>query len=285
MFRESRMKTPATNSALVPFCIHGPPRSGTTWLGEIFNSHPRVCYKFQPLFSFALKELITGSSSREEIQEFFDILPRTQDAFLDQEDARRQNLAPVFEKEHPTHVAYKEVRYHSILPNLLRKHPVPHVFLVVRDPRATINSWWKSPKEFRRDWGWEIEQEWRYAARKNLNRAEEYNGFERWKEAVRLFVHLAAIYPQRVTLIRYSEFLKDPVGNAAKLVQTVGLDFPTQTRYFLQRPHDAGKAQDRYSVFRPRKQDNEWRSSLPTKIADEIERELTSTDLKMFLDD
>jgi hypothetical protein len=87
---------------------------------------------------------------------------------------------------------------------------------------------------------------------KNLNRPEEYNGFERWKEPVRLFVHLAAAYPRRVTLIRYADLLKDPVGNAARLRRTVGLDLFTQTPDFLERARDTGKAKDgnRYSVFR-----------------------------------
>lgn len=277
---------PPDLSTAVPFCIHGLPRSGTSWLGEIFNSHPRVCYKFQPLFSFALKECITGAASRDEIQEFFDLLLKTNDPFLDQQEARAKGLLPVFRKEAPTHVAYKEVRYHGILPNLLRKHPAPHVFLLVRDPRATICSWWKSPKEFRAEAGWQIEEEWRYALRKNLNRPEEFNGFERWKEAVRLFVHLAAAYPQRVTLIRYAELLRDPIENTARLFQTLGLDLPEQTRKFLERSRDIAKAKDsdRYSVFRARDNDDEWRTLLPNTIAEEITRELEGTNLDVFLD-
>lgn len=280
------MTIPMDSSGIIPFCIHGLPRSGTTWLGEVFNSHPRVCYKFQPLFSYALKEFITSSSSREQIQEFFDVLLRTQDRFLDQEEERRGQLLPVFEKQPPTHVAYKEVRYHHILPNLLRKHPLPHVFLIVRDPRATICSWWKSPKEFRTDLGWQIEEEWRYAIRKNLNRPEEYNGFERWKEAVRLFVHLAGAYPRRVTLMRYRELLADPAAEAARLFGRVGLDFPEQTRAFLDRSRDPNcSVENRYSVFRPRSRDDEWRDQLPGSIAQEICRELKDTQLNDFLDD
>ena len=32
--------------------IFGVPRSGTSWLGQIFNSSPMVAYRFQPLFSY-----------------------------------------------------------------------------------------------------------------------------------------------------------------------------------------------------------------------------------------
>ena len=269
---------------LIPFCIHGLPRSGTSWLGEIFNSHPRVCYRFQPIFSYALKEFVTASSSREEIESFFDILQKINDPFLDQLEARASKALPVFEKETPSHVAYKEVRYHNILPNLLRKHPGVHVFLIVRDPRATIHSWWKSPKEFRGDLGWCIEQEWRYAICKNLNRPEEYNGFERWKEAVRLFVHLAESQSERVTLIRYADLLANPVGKATMLFHKVGLDLSDQTRSFLEQSRNHDGSRHRYSVFRTRSKDNEWIGSLPVYIAEEIERDVANTPLVKFLD-
>ena len=36
--------------------IHGVPRSGTSWLGQILDSSPKVRYKFQPLFSYAFKK-------------------------------------------------------------------------------------------------------------------------------------------------------------------------------------------------------------------------------------
>ena len=278
------METSHNSPLIIPFCIHGLPRSGTSWLGEIFNSHPRVCYKFQPLFSFALKEFITGASSRQDIEQFFDILERTSDPFLDQTEARNTLSLPMFEKQPPSHIAYKEVRYHNILPNLLRMHPTAHVFLIVRDPRATIHSWWKSPKEFRGDLGWDIEQEWRYAIRKNLNRPEEYNGFERWKEAVRLFCYLAETQPERVTLVRYSDLLANPMEVTARLFQKVRLDFSEQTQSFLEQSRNHDGTKNRYSVFRTRLQDDEWKGSLPAKIAEEIQRDIAHTRLEYFLD-
>ena len=50
-------------TSLVRVAIHGPPRSGTTWIGEIVNSSPRTIVKYQPLFSYALKDYLSPGSS------------------------------------------------------------------------------------------------------------------------------------------------------------------------------------------------------------------------------
>jgi hypothetical protein len=108
-------------NVLTPVAIHRVPRSGTTWLGEIFNSSPNTIYKFQPLFSYALKDFLTSASSLQDINEFFQQLKEINDDFIDQIKKRNQDLLPVFKKEQSTHLVYKEVRYHNILNNLMRK--------------------------------------------------------------------------------------------------------------------------------------------------------------------
>ncbi len=35
--------------------LHGAPRSGTTWIGQIFNSAPQVAFRFQPFFAHAFR--------------------------------------------------------------------------------------------------------------------------------------------------------------------------------------------------------------------------------------
>ena len=109
------------------------------------NSAPSVCYKFQPIFSYALKDFIGANSSAEEIESFFHVLEQTVDPFLDQSEARRDGVLPQFKKVAATHVAYKEVRYHNILPNMLRRCPNVKVIGVVRNPLSVISSWLAAP--------------------------------------------------------------------------------------------------------------------------------------------
>ena len=61
--------------------IFGVPRSGTTWLSQILNSHPDVALRFQPLFSYGHKGSLCEYSSVEEIRIFFEEIFCTQDAF------------------------------------------------------------------------------------------------------------------------------------------------------------------------------------------------------------
>ena len=66
--------------------IHGVPRSGTNWLGQIFNSQPNVNFKFQPLFSYAFKDYLDENSTEEEIQQFFEEIAISDNYFLSLKD-------------------------------------------------------------------------------------------------------------------------------------------------------------------------------------------------------
>jgi hypothetical protein len=79
--------------------LHGTPRSGTTWLGEIINSSTEVVYKYQPLFSYGLKSFLGATSSREQIDEFFKMLRQSNDPFCDQVESRNSGELPLFEKK------------------------------------------------------------------------------------------------------------------------------------------------------------------------------------------
>ena len=100
--------------------IHSVPRSGSTWLGNIFNSHPKVSFKYQPLFSYAFKGYLTEVSNAESINSFFCEIQLSTDSFINQIEGIEKGIIPDFKKEDtPTHVCYKEVRYHNVLENML----------------------------------------------------------------------------------------------------------------------------------------------------------------------
>ena len=62
--------------------VHGVARSGTSWLGQIINSHPEVIYRYQPLFSYTHKGAINKNSTRKEILNFFNQVYNTRDQFV-----------------------------------------------------------------------------------------------------------------------------------------------------------------------------------------------------------
>lgn len=265
-----------------PIAIHGVPRSGTTWLGELFNSSPNVLYKFQPLFSYCFKDYLTSASSLDEIHNFFQLLLNTNDDFIDQKKQRQEGILPLFKKENITHVIYKEVRYHQLLFNLMRKNDNVRLICLIRNPLSVINSWLKAPREFREDLGWKVLEEWRYALKKNLNRPEEFNGYEKWKEATNIFLNLKKQYPERVYIIEYQQLLTKTRLEVEKLFNFVQLSLTYQTENFINQS-SSFQNNHPYSVYRLNQNDNSWEKSLPQEIVNQIINDLKNTELEIFL--
>ena len=260
------------------FAIHGVPRTGSTWIGELFNSSPRVCYRFQPLFSYALKGYLTESSSLRHTEDFYNELLVNNDAFLSQSRARVSGKLPTFDKKEITHVGYKEVRYHNILPNFIRSSKDVKFFLIQRNPFSVINSWLNAPREFRADLGWSHMEEWRYALKKNMNRPEEFNGYEKWKEAALLFHYLSVQYPDRVMILPYDELIKDTEAVVKRAFKFIELDYSDQSNDFISGSSSAND--DAYSVYRSEQTDDKWKLQLDPEIAKKIKEDLRGSVLE-----
>ena len=269
---------------LTRIALHGAPRSGTSWLGEVLNSAPQLAYRYQPLFSYAFKDALTPDSTAGEIDTFFDEIAASQDDFLLQTAQRESGHMPQFSKTTSTHVAYKEVRYHHLPAVILRRNPDVKFVFILRDPRAVIASWLGAGREFRHDLGWDVVREWRAAPSKNQGRPEEFYGFEKWKDSATIFLDLAARHPQRVRLVWYSDLLASPEESTEELFRFCDLPVGDQTRDFVTGKISGARDSD-YSVFRaPRRRDDTWRAHLPKTIRESIETELADTTLSRFLE-
>lgn len=263
--------------------IHSAPRSGSTWLGCIFDSNPFVKYCYQPLFSYALKGFLTDSSSLENIDSFFGTLLQSNDGFLLQKEAKQKGKIPIFPKrEKPSHIVYKEVRYHHVLENLLEKDRTVKVIGLVRNPLNVINSWLKAPREFRKDLGWNEMDEWRFAPSKNQNKIEEYNGFEKWKEVTLLFEKLQKKYPDQFYLLQYELINQHPIKATVDLFKFCDLPMTEATHTFLNKSQ-AKTNKDAYSVFKQKNNDKKWKQELNPLIAQSIIRETENAGLSKFL--
>lgn len=264
--------------------IHSVPRSGSTWLGSIFDSSENVVYRFQPLFSYKFKGYLNESSSSEEINDFFQRIFSTNDDFILQKEAKINGRVPSFNKTKPTHLVYKEVRYHNILNNLLEKNKEILIIGLVRNPLAVINSWLKAPKEFRKDLGWKEDEEWKYSPKKNANRLEEFNGYEKWKEVAIMFDKLQSNYPDRFFLLRYEDLVCNTLDVISKLFGFCGLELTDSTINFIQESRTLKGEPNAYSVFRKDDTMKKWKTELSTKIKDEIINDLEYSFLNNYLD-
>tara|TARA_R110002111_G_scaffold262694_1_gene340158 strand:- start:90600 stop:91415 length:816 start_codon:yes stop_codon:yes gene_type:complete len=266
---------------LIKIGLFGVPRSGTSWLSQIFNSHPDIIFRFQPLFSYEHKGRITESSSRAEIDLFFEEIEQSKDPFALMQTDSHHNY-PTFEKScFPNSIAFKETRYLHLIENILVQCPDVRVVGIVRNPLTTLASWVKAPKEFNSDW--DIEQEWRFAHRKNMHRIEEYNGFEKWKQVATDFLSFQKEYPEQFLLVRYEDLRKNPFDKTKELFQFCGLESSPQVEEFLVQSRSKYDPSP-YSVFRSKNTGDNWQEILPAAVSDSIQSELSGTPLSTFIE-
>lgn len=262
--------------------IFSTPRSGSSWLGQLFNSSPDTAYRFQPLFSYAFKGRLTMNSSRQECMAFLEELLVTKDKFILQADGNYHVDQMGFSKSpvRSSHLVFKEVRYINIVRNLMEQLPEIMVVGLVRHPCAVIDSWIHAPREFKPEWS--VQEQWRSGALKNQGRSEECFGFDKWKEVALLFTELEKRHPDRMKVVRYADLNADPMGTTKDLFTFCDLEFGPSTEDFIRtsRSADGGDAN---SVYRKARPDEAWKSRLPTSIADTILGELTGSPLERFL--
>lgn len=260
--------------------IFGVPRSGTSWLAHIFNSHPDVALRFQPLFSYGHKGALSENSSPEEIRGFFDEILHTTDPFALMK-ADMQSKYPEFRKsDSPTHIVFKETRYLHIIENMLVKCPEVRLISIVRNPMAVLASWVKAPREYKPEW--DIHEEWRDAPGKNQGKPEEYYGFNKWKQFALDCLRFRECYSTQFLLVRYGDLNDNPAGMARKIFSFCDLSFPPEVEAFIKESksrHDA----DPYSVYRSEAGGQQWKTVLPEEIVSQIEKELSGTALEGFL--
>jgi hypothetical protein len=260
--------------------LMGVARSGTSWIGQVFNSAPDVSFRFQPLFSYEFKNRVDEDSESGEYLQLFRDLLAAETPFLTQRDKQEAGAYPFFQKggEAP-HLVLKENRYHSLIEPMLRRTTHPKVIGIVRNPCAVLNSWRKNAREFPP--GSDLAREWRFGMCKNRG-TEDYFGYYKWKEVANLYVDLEQQYPGRFRIVRYEETVADPVRVFAELFAFAGIDYGEQTKQFVEQStsrHDDGY----YSVYKASTVAEAWSSELDPYIIEQIAADLRATRLEVFL--
>lgn len=259
--------------------IHGAPRSGTSWLGQLFNSSEHVAYRYQPFFAHAFRGRIDVSTGPAGLERFFDDLLSTDDDFV----LQRASLALAgyelaFDKRGITHLVYKEVRFHDLLEPLLERMPRLHAVGIVRDPRAVIASWAAAPREFRPEWC--LHDEWREAPSKNGGQPENWYGFVRWRELAVLFLRLRERFPGQFSLVRYEDLVAAPGATLGGLFEACGLPMTLQVHDFLRRSRGEDDGSP-YGVLRDARRTSS--PDLDASVRDAIESELRGDPAECFL--
>ncbi len=258
--------------------LYGVPRSGTTWLGQIFDSCPKVAYRFQPLFSYRFKNRIKMEDSKEEITKFFEELYlECDDAFLNQTEQRKMGLCPIFENKDQEGdiLVYKEVRYLYSIPLLLKLFDDIKVIGIVRNPIHVLESWMNAPSEYK-DF-WKIDEEWKFAQSKNEYRPENYYGYVKWKECIKMFWDMQNEYPDNFMIVRYEDLFENSIVKTKELFSFASMPFDRQTEEFI--INSQSRTVDHaYSVYRVKSEKRERKIVLSEKIRAKIYQDLQEFD-------
>ena len=261
--------------------IVGMPRSGTSWLSQIFDSSPDVRFKLSPIFSYEFKNSVTESSTAEEWHRLFDGAYTSDSEFMNQTERRRIGQYPTFLSKYtaPKFLVVKDTRFHNLLEPLLRAVERVKIIAIVRHPCGAIHSWLTAPNEFPANA--DPMMQWRLGACRKSGFGEFW-GFDDWLAVTRLHVRLANQFADRVKIVRYEELVTDRAVQAKGLFEFVGLEYGAQTEQFLedsQRKHDANE----YAVFKHPTVADRWRIELDVRIQQEILEAVQGTDLARFL--
>lgn len=259
--------------------IFGAPRSGTSWLGQIFNSSPDVNFKLQPLFSFAFKDRLNSGSDRQDILNFLDEVSISEDPFVNGKSEITKSYPKFAKNQISSHLVLKHVRYHHLIHQLLNSQPEAKFIGIIRNPCAVINSWLNAPREF--DPNWDIEQEWSNAYLKNSGRIEEFFGFDKWLEITDLYEGLVNNYPNQFFMLKYDDLLSNRLKSVIKMFDFCNLKLEIQTIEFLEL-----QTKDRsgdYSVDNFKLNDDGWKKTLPLFIKEAIYKEVELRNLINYL--
>ncbi len=257
------------------------PRSGSTWLSQIFAASPDVLLKSCPLFSYEFKNQLNAHSTAEEWRKLFSDLYHTNSEFLDQNHLRDKGLIPKFAKtnKHPPHLVVKSNRFHGLTPRMLELLDSVCFIHLVRNPCATLHSWLSNPHEFP-SWA-DPRSEWRTGACRK-NGVGEYWGFDDWIKTTRQGLSLSNLYPERYQIVQYEQLVQSPSEHLTELCSRLGLPYSDEMKSFIKTSHSRHDTH-KHSVFKSPANIAAWKDQIDPVIWAACEKELIGTDLARFL--
>lgn len=253
--------------------IFGVPRSGTSWLGQIFNSSPETRFAYQPMFTERFRDQIHPRSSEREMRDYLQKIYEAKEDFLTQNDEMDKGQLLSFEKEseYPEIFVFKEVMYLYMIPRFLRNLPEMKVVLLLRNPFDVLRSWYNAPKEFYPEW--DIEKEWLFAQSKNWFLPERYYGYHRWKESIILANELRKEFPSRVYVIRYEDLNENPINFVQEIFRFCGLKWQDQTKEFIYLSRSKTE-ESPYSIYRSPRDRGYRFKDLPVEVVRRVEEDM-----------
>ena len=262
--------------------VVGMPRSGTSWLGQILDSNPKVAYRLSPIFSYSMKNCVNEKSKKADFEWMFKkAFISANDEFMNQTNKRKDGLFPIFEKVEPPEIlVIKMTRYHNLITKILELFDDLQMVSIIRNPCGAIYSWLTTEKEFPKTAN--PKKEWRTGQCRKTG-PEEFWGFNDWKYVTYLHLGLEQRFPKRFRIIQYESLVENPRKETKLLYKFLGLEFTKQTEDFLVNSQNV-HISDPYSVFKKPSTKDKWRNRLDKEVQFEIYEDIKDSPLSRFLE-
>lgn len=285
-----------------PVFILGSPRSGTTWLGKIFDSHPRVRYIHEPEIAFPPDGVPVFTPDGDA---YVDAMRDHIDRWLDRWHPRSRAKVPVFPKAyeagwrgHPVAVHLGRSAYHALerglgagrfwpgvadtragvpvikgvnllgrVPAILAAYPEARIVHLVRHPGGQVASMLRRK-------GGGTGKRVAVSALPTSRSAHDHGLTQPYldgcSDVARAAWHwlcfnedVLALADSRIRSFAYDEMVTAPKAMLEAVFAFAGLDFSPQTHAFLERLRTGEHTDSRYSLSRdPHTALNRWRQEL-----------------------
>jgi len=231
--------------------IFGCPRSGTSYLGQIFNNSENVAYRYQPLWSYEFKDFFFKRRINfKSVKNFhYKIFKAKSPYVLTKYKVKKKKI---------THLMWKEVRYHNLIKKLITSNQLNYIIYIFRKPENVINSWYDAPGEFKKNW--DIKKEYFYA--KNINKKKyDYYGLFKW---IKSGSEVLKLTKSKILLISYEDLEKNPNKIVKKLFSKINLKFTKKINIFINKTKKRSSI-DQYSIYKKKS-----KMKLPKEILSKI---------------
>lgn len=263
-----------------PVFLLGMPRSGTTWLSQIFKSSEQVKCLLSPNYAYAYKNALYDDNSAENWERVLSACLENPDDFTSQNMLRKKGDIPDIGKKNTiTTLAIKDTRFHDLYINTLQTLPNSKIIYITRDPRGALNSWWQS-KEFPDDEN--IQDVFRNGTKRKTEGPGEYWGFEDWQNLTSQYLDLAEKHPDRIYIVQYESLVENCEQETEKLYSFAKIEMTKNVYQFIKQSQSLTVPGD-YSVYKPPATASKWKEKFPNNLAQTIEAELKGTNLERFL--
>lgn len=205
---------------------------------------------------------------------FKELYCEDKDEFLNQLDKKKNGIYPTFKEKvsDPSILSFKEVRYLYTIPLLLEIYKKIKIVSIVRNPYDVLESWINAPSEFKQNW--EILDEWRFATSKNEFRPENYYGYYKWRECIKLNAEMKKKYPDNFMTVRYEDLSDNAIDVSKHIFSFLGLIYTDQTENFI-KESQSRTVDDAYTVYRKKNEIRKRQFYLPDEIKKKISEDLS----------